>query len=133
MAGKQAVFVLSCLSVPLFGLFLGVPVVAQQVATGRSVQAPAVSAESTQWLAQAILYAEQVKPGMTRWEIKQLLAAQAGFRGATQQTFTFPQNAYVHIDVRFKVKKDAEGRCFERPDDRATFVSRPYLAWAIMD
>ncbi len=54
---------------------------------------------------------------------------QGGLSTASHRTYVFRQCPFIKIDVKFTVSSHGE----ELPTDKIAEVSRPYLAWSVMD
>ena len=72
---------------------------------------------------------QTVKVGMTRSELMSVFTTEGGISTTSQRTYVLRQCPYVKVDVKFA----AANREQELPTDRIVEISRPYLAWSVMD
>ena len=84
--------------------------------------------EHTAWISAALSKMQTIKVGMTRLEIMSVFTTEGGLSTTSQRTYVYRQCPYIKVDVTFA----ASGR-EEAPTDKIIKVSRPYLAWAVMD
>jgi len=106
-------------------------------------QTKAVQPESTpdhvKWVLQILERTERVKPGMTRSALLTVFSTEGGISTALQGTFVSRDCPYFKVDVTFKVvgrsDKDQQGRGtkVEDPHDEVLSISRPYLAYMVVD
>ena len=85
--------------------------------------------EHTAWIADAINAIETVKVGMTRSDLMKVLTTEGGLSTTSQRTYVYRRCPYIKVDVKFA----ASSRDKELPADNIVEVSRPYLAWSVMD
>lgn len=89
--------------------------------------------EHTEWIASALRSIQTVKVGMTRSELMKVFTTEGGleFKSATtsQKTFVYRKCPYIKVDVKLAISNPEE----DLPTDRITEISRPYLAWSVMD
>lgn len=103
-----------------------------------TIQNPCVE-ERDQWVANALLKMQSIKPGMTRAELLRLFHTEGGLSNGLRRTFVSRECPYFKVDVEFKAvgrpDRDAEGRVTveEDPRDVIVSVSRPYLEYAAAD
>lgn len=88
-----------------------------------------VDPEHTQWVAAALSAIQTIKVGMTRADLTKVLTVEGGLSTTSQRTYVYPKCPYIKVDVKFA----ASSREQERPSDKIIEISRPYLAWSIMD
>jgi hypothetical protein len=88
-----------------------------------------IDKEHTAWIADVLNAAHTVKVGMTRADVMKVFTTEGGLSTTSQRTYVYRQCPYVKVDVRFA----AASRDKELPTDEIIGVSRPYLAWSVMD
>lgn len=109
--------------------FLGI-VALCAVAQSESHQKPTdVDAEHTAWVAEALRATQALKVGMTRSDLMKVFTTEGGLSTTSQRTYVYRQCRFIKIDVKFTASSHDE----ERPTDKITKVSRPYLAWSVTD
>ena len=101
-------------------------------AAAHSQQGPprsAFSPERTEWISNALRSMQNVKVGMTRADLMKIFGTEGGNSTTSQRTYVYRQCPYIKIDVKFAASSREE----EMPTDKIIEISRPYLAWSIMD
>lgn len=88
-----------------------------------------VDAEHTQWIAGALNAIQSIKVGMTRADLMKQFTVEGGLSTTSQRTYVYQHCPYIKVDVKFA----ASSREQERTSDKIIEISRPYLAWSIMD
>jgi len=88
-----------------------------------------VDPERTQWVAGVLDAIQTIKVGMTRADLMKVFTVEGGLSTTSQRTYVYPTCPYIKVDVKFA----ASSREQERPSDKITEISRPYLALAIVD
>lgn len=87
----------------------------------------------TAWIASALRSIQTVKVGMTRSELMRVFTTEGGleFKNATssRKTYVYRECPYIKVDVKLAISNPDE----DLPTDRITEISRPYLAWSVMD
>jgi hypothetical protein len=91
--------------------------------------APPIDREHTAWLADVLNAMQSIKVGMTRSDLMDVFTTEGGLSTSSQRTYVYRQCPYIKIDVKFA----ASSRHEELPTDKIVEVSRPYLAWSVMD
>ena len=110
----------------VFLCILSVSVVAQS----ESQQNPSqIDREHTAWIADALKAMQTIKVGMTRSDLMKVFTTEGGLSTTSQRTYVYRQCRYIKVDVKFA----ASSRDEELPTDKILEVSRPYLAWSVMD
>ena len=77
--------------------------------------------------------------GMTRGDLLQVFIAEGGISTPLSRTYVYRRCRYVKVDVEFEVvgrpPRDADGRVtlIESDDGLIKQISRPYLAWSVLD
>jgi hypothetical protein len=88
-----------------------------------------VDREHTAWIADTLRAMQTIKVGMTRADLMKLFTTEGGLSTTSQRTYVYRECPYIKVDVEFA----ASSRDEELPTDRIVEVSRPYLAWSVMD
>ena len=69
-----------------------------------------------------------IKVGMTRRELGTVFTTEGGLSTASQRTYVYRQCPYVKVDVEFEPVGSREA-----DEDIIARISRPYLAWSVID
>jgi hypothetical protein len=110
-------------------MFLGILVIG---AVAQSELAPTpsqIDKEHTAWIAEVLNATQTIKPGMTRADLMKAFTTEGGLSRTSRRTYVYRHCQYVKIDVKFA----ASSRDEELPTDEIAEISRPYLAWSVMD
>ena len=107
-------------------LFLGAIAISQSQERLADSQ---VDPEHTRWIAGALKTIQTIKVGMTRADLMKLFTVEGGLSSTSQRTYVYQQCPYIKVDVEFSPSSREE----EWPSDKISKISRPYLAWSIMD
>jgi hypothetical protein len=70
-----------------------------------------------------------VKVGTIRSELMTVFTTEGGLATSSQRTYVYRQCPYIKVDVKFAASSREE----ELPADRIVQISRPYLAWLVVD
>ena len=105
-------------------LFLSVTVV-----LSLSQEQSHVDREHTQWIAGTLKTIKTITVGMTRADLMKVFTVEGGLSTTSQRTYVYRRCPYIKVDVKFAASSREE----ERPSDKIIEISRPYLAWSIMD
>lgn len=92
-----------------------------------AVKAPHVHSA---WLREILVLIESVRPGATRHELLEIFTTEGGLSTRSSRTYVYKGCRYIKVDVNFR---PTDGSRFESPEDIVTKISRPYVAWSIMD
>lgn len=87
------------------------------------------SREHTAWIAHVLRDVQTIKVGMTRADLTKRFTDEGGLSTPFQRTYVYKLCPYIKIDVKFA----ASNRTKEQMTDKIVEVSRPYLAWSVMD
>jgi hypothetical protein len=91
------------------------------------------------WVADVLKKMQTIKPGMTRADLLRVFTTEGGLSTGIRRTFVSRDCPYFKVDVEFRAvgrpDRDAQGRVTLREDARdiVTTVSRPYLAFIVLD
>jgi len=88
-----------------------------------------IDAEHTAWVAEALRATQTLTVGMTRSDLMKVYTTEGGLSTTSHRTYVYRQCPFIKIDVKFTASSHDE----ERPTDKIAEVSRPYLAWSVMD
>jgi hypothetical protein len=89
--------------------------------------------DHTQWVAGVLKEIQTVKIGMTRQDLLKVFATEGGLSTRRTRTYAYKGCPYVKVDVEFRPIQQANEELKEFPDDKVVRISKPYLAWAVMD
>ena len=87
----------------------------------------------TQRIAAILTECEKLKPGITRAEFLKVFEMEGGLRSATRGTYVHRHCRHIKVDVEFTTPNPQQKSPEHRPADILTRISKPYLAWNIMD
>ena len=94
---------------------------------------------NTQWVQRVLLKMSCITPGMTRADLLRIFTTEGGLSTGLQRTYVSQDCPYFKVDVTFQAvgrpESDREGRVtlVEDGRDRIASISRPYLAFSVMD
>jgi hypothetical protein len=88
-----------------------------------------IDPEHTAWVAGILRATQTIKVGMTRSDLLKVFTTEGGLSTTSQRTYVYRQCPFIKVDVKFT----ASSRDEELPTDKIVEVSRPYLAWSVMD
>jgi hypothetical protein len=91
-----------------------------------------------EWVAQALMRMQTIKPGMTRDDLLKVFTTEGGISTRTQRTYVSRDCPYFKVDVEFKAvgppgRNGVEMSFGESSADIVLKISRPYLAFSILD
>ncbi|MGB6194357.1 MAG: hypothetical protein WBF42_17965 [Terracidiphilus sp.] len=123
-------------------LFAGIATTGTCMSIGSSAQGTAQGtsdADNLQWVGQILEEMQSIKPGMTRADLLNVFTTEGGLSTEFERTYVSRRCGYFKVDVTFKPvgrdDKDSEGRAtlVEDARDEIVSISRPYLAFSVMD
>ena len=82
---------------------------------------------------------ESIKVGMNRGQLLLVFTTEGGLSTPLQRTYVYRGCPVIKVDVEFQIvgrpERDSTGRVtvVEVDEDLIRKISRPYLAWSIMD
>ena len=85
--------------------------------------------DHTEWIAGVLKATQSIKVGMTRSDLLKVFTTEGGLSWSSQRTYVYRQCPYIKVDVKFAASRNTE----ELPKDKIVEISRPYLAWSVMD
>lgn len=91
--------------------------------------APRTDQEHNAWISAALSKMQTIKVGSTRAELTTMFTTEGGLSTTSQRTYVYRQCPYIKVDVTFAALSREE----ELPTDKIVKVSRPCLAWSVMD
>jgi hypothetical protein len=86
--------------------------------------------EQARWILPEL---QSIKVGMTRGELLKVFMEEGGISSRTRHRYVYRKCGYVKVDVEFAPVSDNDNTPRDRPDDRITKISRPYLQFVIID
>jgi len=100
------------------------------IARLESQQSPSqIDGEHTSWIMGVLNATHTIKVGMPRSDLMKVFTTEGGLSTRSQRTYVYRQCPYIKVDVKFA----ASSRNEERPTDKITEISRPYLDWSVAD
>lgn len=85
--------------------------------------------EHAAWVASVLRATQTIKVGMTRADLMKIFTTEGGLSTSSQRTYVYRECPLIKVDVKFSVSSHDQ----ELPTDKVAEVSRPYLAWSVMD
>ncbi len=91
------------------------------------------------WVAKVMEKMKTIKLGDTRKSLLRVFTTEGGLSTALQQTYVSQDCPYFKVDVKFRAigrqERDSDGRTtsVESDDDIIIRLSRPYLAYSVLD
>lgn len=79
------------------------------------------------WIAKVLKQIASIHPGMPRKDLEATFTTEGGLSTRKQQTYVYKDCAYIKVDVVFSDTGATEA------EDTVINISRPYLAFSIMD
>ena len=107
--------------------------------TAASKATPPKSETHTEWIVRSLHKMQTVKVGMTRADLLKVFTVEGGTFTVKQRTYVYRECPYIKVDVTFNIvgrpERDKDGRLThtESPRDTIKTISRPYLAWGILN
>jgi hypothetical protein len=96
---------------------------------GSQQSLPQTVSAHTEWIAGVLKATQSIKVGMNRSDLLKVFTTEGGLSWSTQRTYVYRQCPYIKVDVKFAASSNTE----ELPKDKIVEISRPYLAWSVMD
>jgi len=96
---------------------------------GSQQSLPCNDSDHTDWIAGVLQATESIRTGMTRSDLLKRFTTEGGLSQSSQRTYVYRECPYIKIDVKFAASRKSA----ELPADKIVEVSRPYLAWSVMD
>jgi hypothetical protein len=93
----------------------------------------AFAEDGTKWIAKVLRQIGKIKPGMCRKDLLAIFKTEGGVSFRTQRTYVSVECPYIKVDVQFRAAGNGHSGPNEDPDDVIKSISRPYLAWSVMD
>jgi hypothetical protein len=93
----------------------------------------------TAWVAEVLKRMQAIKVGMSREVLLKVFTIEGGLSTGLRRTFVSRDCQYFKVDIEFKAvgrpDRDNQGRVtqIEDPRDLIVEISRPYLAFNVMD
>jgi hypothetical protein len=70
---------------------------------------------------------------MTRGELLKVFMEEGGIWSRTRHRYVYRKSGLVKVDVEFAPASEKDNDIRDRPDDRITKISKPYLGYVIID
>jgi hypothetical protein len=100
------------------------------VAQSQSNHSPSqIDPEHTAWIAGVMNATQTITVGMSRSDLMKVFTTEGGLSTTSQRTYVYRRCPYIKVDVKFA----PSSREKELPTDKIVEISRPYLAWSVMD
>jgi hypothetical protein len=115
----------------LSALFIAACLLISGTTVSHSQQPSSIDEEHTKWIASVMRAIDDIKPGMTRDEIKKVLHEEGGLSTRTHRTYVYKHCPFIKVDVVFAPADADQGT--EKPEDKVVSLSRPYLEYGVMD
>lgn len=96
---------------------------------GSQQSLPQIDSDHTEWIAGVLKATQGIKVGMSRSDLLKVFTTEGGLSWSSQRTYVYRQCPYIKVDVKFAASSNSE----ELPKDKIVEISRPYLAWSVMD
>ena len=96
----------------------------------------AKAAQNTQhnlWVEKCLREMQSIKVGMTRRDLGKFFTTEGGVSSASWRQYVHRECPYFKVAVEFAPSRDQDGRAREKPTNRITKISRPFLQWSISD
>jgi hypothetical protein len=87
----------------------------------------AYSQERTLWIAKVLRQIDSIHPGMTRRDLESTFTTEGGLSTRKQRTYVYKECPYIKVDVVLSNAGATEA------EDRIVSISRPYLAFGVVD
>jgi hypothetical protein len=119
----------------LFATAVGVSVSFQAHAFADAKSCP----EHVEWVGKVMERMETIKLGDTRKSLLRVFTTEGGLSTGLQRTYVSQNCPYFKVDVEFRAigrpERDSDGRgtLVESDDDIIIRLSRPYLAYSVLD
>ena len=88
--------------------------------------------EQARWISENLRELQSIKVGMTRGDLLKVFMEEGGLSTPKWHRYVYRKCGFVKVDVEFAVTGVPRNH-EERPADRITKISKPYLELAIMD
>jgi hypothetical protein len=90
-------------------------------------ESAAYSQQRTLWIAKVLKQIDSIYPGMSRRDLQLAFKTEGGISTRKQRTYVYKDCPYIKVDVVFSDAGAIEA------EDRIVSISRPYLAFSVMD
>jgi hypothetical protein len=94
---------------------------------------PALAEERTHWIARLLRQIGKIEPGMRRKALLEIFTTEGGISTRHERTYVSVECPFIKVDVTFKATNIGSDPFKEDPDDIIESISKPYLAWSMMD
>jgi hypothetical protein len=90
-------------------------------------------AAHTEWLAGILKEIQTLKPGMTRADLLKICTEEGGLSNRYERRYVHHACPYIKVDVKFDDTSPEANGLTERPQDKISQISKPFLEWSIAD
>lgn len=101
-----------------------------QIARESLPEGVAISRQETLWIDKVLREISTIRAGMSRKDLLKVFREEGGLSTRTQRTYVFRECPYIKVDAVFSA---VGGGLSESDEDKLISISRPYLAYSIMD
>ena len=89
--------------------------------------------DHTEWIARSLKEMQTIKVGMTRADLLKVFVEEGGLSTRIWRRYVYRECLYIKVDVEFEPVGNTEDKLPERPTDKITKISKPFLEWSILD
>ena len=90
-------------------------------------------AEHRKWIVRVLESTGTIKPGMTREDLLKVFTTEGGISTRFQRTYVYKNCPYIKVRVAFEAAENPDDGLTEKPEDRITKISAPFLAYIVVD
>jgi hypothetical protein len=104
-----------------------------------TAQTSTTAEDRNNWIAGVINKTSKIKPGMTRADLLTAFEGDGGIATGLRRTYILRDCPYIKVDVEFETvgrpARNSAGQVtsVENDNDLIKQISKPYLAWPVMD
>jgi hypothetical protein len=86
------------------------------------------------WIAKSLKEMETIQVGMTRADLRKVFRAEGGLSTRKWRQYVYRECPYIKVEVEFEPVGEKEPPEFtEGSKDKIVKISRPFLAWSVLD
>ena len=98
-----------------------------QISNDSVLSSPVLAQERTKWITKVLYQTGKIRPGMRRKDLLKLFTTEGGLSTNRSRTYVLVECPYIKVDVQFKPGSNGSD------EDIIESLSKPYLAWGVMD
>jgi hypothetical protein len=103
-----------------------------------SLLVPARAAEEadpqlTKQIEQILKECQKIEVGSTRADLLKVFTTEGGLSNAKQRIYVHRRCPYIKVDVQFTLSAEKQDILDERPADKISKISKPYLEFSFVD